>query len=180
LESRQKKWVRAASAGFLMAIPLLAILAVSGVFIFWGLGQNTLGNDALGSEFIVLAENPPHAERRFYGLIASAPALLFWLYSMWRLFRMFLDFRTDSMIADNTIKHLRAFSLFSFIAVITGFLLSGVMRWAAGVFDDAPLWTHLGFSTTHASVLFTSAIIYVASFIVEEGYAYKREAAEYI
>ena len=180
MESRQNKWVRIASIGFVLLIPLLAALAVSGVFIFWGFGQNTLGNEALGSRFIVFAENPPHAERHLYGLVASLPALGCWLYSMWRLFRMFVEFRTGPLVADKTIKHLRAFSFFSFLAVVAGFLLSGVMRWAAGVFDDAPLWTHLGFSTTHAAVLFTSAIIYVASFIVEEGYAYKRETTEYI
>ncbi len=180
MESRHKKWVRIASLGFLILIPVLALLAVCAVFIFWGLGENTLGNDALGSRFIVFAENPPHAARQLYGLLASIPALGFWLYSMWRLFSMFMEFRTGPLIADKTIRHLRAFSVFSFLAVVAGFVLSGVMRWAAGVFDDAPLWTHLGFSTTHASILFTSAIIYVASFIVEEGYSYKRETAEYI
>lgn len=178
--SRPLSWLRAASAGFIIAIPVMAVTAIAGVIAYWGLGLDRLGNASLGENFIVFAVNAPVPERRAYGLIATLPALLLWLYSMWRLFVMFLRFHTGRVIGLETVRHMRAFSLFAFLAVMAGFLLSGVMRWAMGVFDAAPLWTHLGFSTTHAAVLFTSAVVYVASYIIEEAYAYKRETEEYV
>lgn len=178
--SRSKRWVRLASLGFLIVIPLLAAIVILGVVAFWGFGLDRLGNATLGANFFVLAEEPPVPERRIYGLLAVLPVAALWLYAMARLFAMFWQFRRGEVMAVTTIAHLRSFALFASLSVIAGFLLSGVMRWAMGRFDDAPLWTHLGFSGTHAAVLFMAAIMFVASHIVEEGYAYKRETEDYV
>ncbi|QLC23717.1 hypothetical protein HFP57_00830 [Parasphingopyxis algicola] len=178
--SRSKGAVRAASAVLTVLIPFFALLAISGVVLFWGFGVHRIGNAALGENFIVLLDQPPVPERRLYGLVATLPALLFWLYASWRLFLMFRAFHTGPLIGPVTIRHLRAYALFSALAVLSAFLLSGVMRWALGQFDDAPLWTHLGFSVTHGLMLFSSAILYVASHVIEEGYAYRKETEEYV
>ena len=178
--SRSKGWVRGASAGFLVAIPLLMLVATASVVVYWGFGLNRLGNDVLGQNFIVLWDQPPVAERRVYGLLAVLPALGFWLFAMQRLFVMFRNFYAGRTVGLETIRLLRSFALYSAIAVMAAFAFSGVMRWAAGQFDDAPLWTHLGFSATHAAVLFTAAIVFVASHIIEEGYEYKKETEEYV
>jgi Protein of unknown function (DUF2975) len=178
--SRSNKWLRAASVCFLVLIPLLAAAAIAGIVVYWGFGIDRWGNATLGQNFIVLTDRPPVPERQVFGLLASLPALVLWLYAMARLFVMFRSVGAGKVMALDTIRHLRAFALFSALSVVAGFALSGVMRWAIGEFDDQPLWTHLGFSVTHASVLFTSAIIFVASHIIQEGLEYKNEVEEYV
>ncbi|WDI33115.1 hypothetical protein PUV54_07885 [Hyphococcus flavus] len=177
---RSKQWLRLTSIGFLIVIPFLAFLAVAGIAAYWGFGVDRWGNDFVGENFIVIAEHPPVPERRLFGLAAILAPLTFLLLGFWRLFQLFLTFHDGRLVASGTINHLKAFSVFSSLAVLTSFMFSGVMRWAMGVFDNAPLWTHLGFSTTHAAVLFTSAIVYAATHIIEEGYAYKQETKEYL
>lgn len=172
--------IRLASRIFLVLIPLIAALALAGVILFWGFGVERLGNDALGRNFIVLFEDAPLPERRLYGLLASLPVLFFWFYASWHLFAMFRNFLAGQFVGLETVRRLRAYAVYSALAVLSAFVLSGVMRWAMGYFDDAPLWTHLGFSVTHAAMLFSSAIIYVASHIVEQGYAYKKETEDYV
>ncbi len=169
-----------ASIGFLVVIPLIVLFAVFCAVAYWCFGIASIDSEVFGADFLVIASQPPVSERRLWGMLAMLPALLFWLYSMWRLFLMFLNFNSDSPVGLITIGHLRSFSLFSLLTVIAAFLLSGVMRWAAGVFDDAPLWTHLWFSPAHLVLLFCSAVIYIASHIIEAGYAYKRETEEYV
>lgn len=178
--SRSKSWVRIASVGFIVVLPLLAIVAVAGVLAFWAFGIDRVDSAAFGPNFVVLAQAPPVPERQVYGLLATLVPLLLWLYAQYRLFVMFSLCAMGQAVGEPTVRHLRAFSLYAALAVLTGFALSGVMRWAAGRFDDAPLWTHLGFSTTHATVLFMAAVMFVASHIIEEGYGYKRETEEYV
>lgn len=178
--SRSRNWVTIASIGFLCIIPLLALVAVAGVVAFWGFGVDRVDSTLFGPNFLVLAEAPPVPERQMFGLAAVLVPLLLWLYAQYRLFVMFGLCAKGRAVGVETVRHLRAFSLYAALAVLTGFALSGVMRWAAGRFDDAPLWTHLGFSTTHAAVLFMAAIMFVASHIIEEGYGYKRETEEYV
>lgn len=172
--------IRLASRIFLVLTPLIAALALAGVVLFWGFGVERIGNDALGRNFIVLFEDAPLPERRIYGLGASLPVLFFWFCASWHLFAMFHNFLAGQLVGLATVRRLRAYARYSALAVLSAFALSGVMRWALGYFDDAPLWTHLGFSVAHAAMLFSSAIIYVASHIVEQGYAYKKETEDYV
>lgn len=180
IESRSKFWLRPASVVFIILIPLAILLALAALITYWGFGIDRVHSGVFGDNFIVLADRPPIADRRTFGLLASIPALLLWSAAMWNLLIMFVNFNRGILIGVEMVKHLRAFSLYSFLAVIAGFTLSGAMRWAMGVFDNAPLWTHLGFSTTHASILLTSAIIFFASHMIEEGYRYKQETEEYV
>jgi len=160
---------------FLTLIPLLMVLIIVGIGLYWGAGINRLGGN-----FVVLAETVPIAERRLYGLVAaSVPAALF-LRGLWHLFRMFMRTGKEALLVADTVTRLRAFAKYSVLAVLSAFLLSGVMRWAMGVFDNAPLWTHLGFSITHGAILFLAAVIYVATLLIEEGHGYKKEMEEYI
>ncbi|MBC2777323.1 DUF2975 domain-containing protein [Parasphingopyxis marina] len=178
--SRLKRWIIVASVGFLCLIPLFALVAIAGVVSYWGFGVDHVDSSLFGPNFLVLAEAPPVPERQVYGLVAALVPLLLWLCAQVRLFVMFALCASGRALGTATVRHLRAFSLYAALAVLSGFALSGVMRWAAGEFDDAPLWTHLGFSTTHAAVLFMAAIMFVASHIIEEGYDYKRETEEYV
>lgn len=178
--SRSSPGIRAASSAFLILIPLLMILTTAGVVLFWGFGIHRLGNENLGQNFLVLYGTPPVPGRELYGLLATAPILGLWFYAAWRLFAMFRNFLKGPVVGPETIRHLRAYARFSALAILASFLLSGVIRWALGVFDNAPLWTHLGFSITDAAMLFSSALIFVASHIIEQGYAYKKEIEEYV
>lgn len=180
MASRSMLGVRIVSLTFVVFTPLLALCATAGVIAFWGFGLDRWGNAALGDNFIVLADVPPVADRRIYGLLATLPPLILSLCAMAHIFALFLTFSAGNLVAQRTIQHLRAFSGYSALAVICGFLLSGVMRWALGVFNDAPFWTHLGFSVTHAAILFGAAIVYAASYIIEEGFAYRQELGDYI
>ncbi|KCZ94150.1 DUF2975 domain-containing protein [Hyphomonas johnsonii] len=175
MESSRKSWLRIASAAFLVTIPILAAAILAGTVTYWGLGIHEIGDNT-----IVLYDAPPVAERRVYGLLATLVPAALLIYALWQLFRMFLGFNTIDHVDTRTIVRLKAFSLFTFLGVLAAFLLSGVMRWAIGEFDNAPLWTHLGFSAAHAAVMFCTAVIYVAASIIDEGYAYKRETEEYV
>lgn len=178
--STTQNGIRLASHIFMVLIPLIACLALAGVILFWGLGVERLGNDTLGRNFIVLFEDTPRPERRIYGLLATLPALFFWFCASWHLFAMFRNFLAGQLVGPVTVRRLRAYAVYSALAVLAAFLFSGVMRWAMGYFNDAPLWTHLGFSVSHAAMLFSSAIIFVASHIIEQGYAYKKETEDYV
>ena len=168
------QFIKLARIGFLGVIPLFALLIVAGVVSYWGFGVAGYGDN-----FIILADEAPVPERRIYGLIAALAPTGLMLGALWRLHQMFLN-AGDNLMGQTTVTHLRSFSLLSIWTVVTAFLLSGVMRWAMGVFDNAPLWTHLGFSVTHAAILFGAFIVYVATYLIEEGYAYKREIEEYV
>lgn len=170
----RQRFIGFARLGFLVGIPLVAILIIVGVVSYWGFGRAGFGDN-----FIILADQPPVADRRVFGLLAALVPTGLMLCSLWRLFQMF-TVENRSLMGPTTVGHLRGFSLFSVWTVISAFLLSGVMRWAMGVFDNAPLWTHLGFSVTHAAILFGAFIIYVATFLIEEGYSYKQETQEYV
>ncbi len=172
---KSKPWLRLASLGFIIVIPLMAIFLVGGIILYWGFEVKIIGDN-----FITLAGQGPIPERKLYGVLASLPATLFWLYALWRLFLLFFNFQIGKLVNERTISHLRYFSMFSLLSVTSGFLLSGVVRWAMGVFDNAPLWTHLGFSNMHGAILFSAAIIYVVTHIIEEGFAYKEETKEYV
>ena len=169
--------LRIAVTVMLVILPLIAVVAIVGVFGYWGFGIVRLGGE---STHMVLAEVAPEPDRRIYGLLAALMPLATGLYALWRLFTLFLHFRRGELVGHKTVRDLRAFSLFLALTVIAGFALSGVMRWAMGRFDDAPLWTHLGMSSTHSTVLLLAVIVYVASHVIEEGYAYKRETEDYI
>lgn len=175
--STSQGWLRATSAAFLVLIPLLAAAGLFCVAAYWGFGLARIGD---ASTHMLLADAPPVPGRQVYGLIAAGIPLLLWLYAMLRLFLLFLYFRRGEALVLRTVRELRAFALYLALTVIAGFALSGMARWAMGRFDDAPLWTHLGFSTTHAAVLFMAGIVYVASHIIEQGYGYRRETEEYV
>ncbi len=170
-----KPLVKLACRGFLIAIPVIAIVIVSAVITFWGFGINRLGGN-----FIVLHELAPVPERRLAGFAAVCVPVLFSLGALWHLFWMFRQYSRTQMVAIQTIRHLRAFCTYSVLTAVTAFLLSGVLRWAMGVFDDAPLWTHLGLSVSHMIVLFAAAIIYLATYLIEEGYRHGEEIREYV
>lgn len=178
--SRREQWLRIGAAGFLVLIPVLVLAAVAGLVAYWGFGLAEIDGGVLGDRFIVLADRAPDPERRLFGLLACLPALAFQLLGAWSLWRLFAGFRFGALVGMAAIRHLRSFAGYTALAVLAAFALSGVMRWAAGVFDDAPLWTHLGFSTTHAAVLFMAALVYMASFIIEEGEHYRRETEDYV
>ncbi|MEO0883088.1 MAG: hypothetical protein AAFY34_10175 [Pseudomonadota bacterium] len=167
-------WMKVVRAVFLICLPLLGLAIIAGVTLYWGFGVAMLGDN-----FIVLADRQPLPERRFWGLSAVLVPTGLMLAALWRLFEMFRE--TDvQRIRLSAIHHLRAFAGLSIGTVASAFLLSGVMRWAMGVFDDAPLWTHLGFSVSHAATVFGAAVVYFATYLIEEGYAYKLETEEYV
>lgn len=178
--SRRARWLRAGAIGFLVVIPVLLLTALAGLVAYWGFGLAEIDGGPLGARFIVLADRPPEPDRRFFGLLACLPAMGLQLLGAGSLWRLFAGFRFGSLVGAAAIRHLRSFAGYTALAVLAAFALSGVMRWAAGVFDDAPLWTHLGFSTTHAAVLFMAALVYMASFIIEEGEHYRRETEDYV
>ncbi|MEZ5947542.1 MAG: DUF2975 domain-containing protein [Hyphomonas sp.] len=169
-----RPWLAVARTGFLIAIPVLCLLIVSAVTLYWGMGIAVLGNN-----FIVLADPAPVPERRMAGLAAALVPTVFMLIALWRLFQIFRETDT-SVLGPATVRNLRAFAALSICTVVSAFLLSGVMRWAMGMFDDALLWTHLGFSVVHLSVLFGAMVVYVATHLIEEGYACRRELEEYV
>jgi|GEM_PF-7019244 len=178
--SRRARWLQAGAMGFLVLIPVLVLAALGGLVAYWGFGLAEIDGGPLGARFIVLADHPPEPDRRLFGFLACLPPLVFQLLGAWSLWRLFAGFRFGSLVGAAAIRHLRSFAGYTALAVLTGFALSGVMRWAAGAFDDAPLWTHLGFSTTHAAILFMAGLVYMASFIVEEGEEYRRETEDYV
>jgi len=179
LSSRAQR-VRAAALFFLGLIPLLCLAAVFSLLAFWGWGVAEIDGPAGADRLIVLAEQGPVAGRGIYGLLASLPALAFGLVAAWHLLALFAGFRFGGLVGPQAIRRLRGFAGFTALAVMAAFVFSGVMRWALGVFDDAPLWTHLGFSAVHAAILLMAGVVYMASEIVEEGYTYKREAEDYV
>ncbi|MEO9543415.1 MAG: hypothetical protein ABJ269_15925 [Parasphingorhabdus sp.] len=153
----------------------MATIILAGLITYWGFGV-----DRLGGNFIVFSGVVPIEERRVFGFLASSVPTIFVQIALWHLFMMFRQYSQTKLVALRTISHLRAFAKYSLLTVISAFLLSGVMRWAMGVFDDAPLWTHLGFSITHLVMLFSSAIIYIATYLIEEGYRHGQEIQEYV
>ncbi len=172
---KSQSWTAIGRRAFLIVLPLSALLIVAGVLCYWGLGINRIGDN-----LIVLAAQPPVADRRSAGLLAISIPTILLLAGLWRLFVMFRPLNSPEQLGVQTVRHLRVFASFSAASAITAFFLSGVLRWAMGVFDDAPLWTHLGFSFLHATVLFFCAVIFMASRLIEAGYAYKRETEEYV
>lgn len=173
--SSTTKWLRRASLFFLILIPIIALLAVATYTVYWVFGVNVIGNNA-----IVLATTQPLAERRIYGLVAAAPSLLLWLVALFWLFQVFHGFIGGAFFARTTINYMRKFSLFTCVSVVLDIAFSGVRRWAAGVFDDAPLYTHIGISMEHLLLVFMALAFYTISFVLLEADRYKQEIEDYI
>lgn len=164
---------------FIMAvIPAIAFFSVLLTGLYWGAGVNVIW--LADSTNLVLAETPPHAERRTAGLIAVTPALAAWLYALWNLFQMFRDIRKGAIFNIWTIRRLRAYSLFSALTALFTVAGSGARRWAQGEFSDMPLWTHIQISIEHWLLAFTALIFYFVACVLEWAKEYKEEAESYV
>lgn len=160
---------------FLVVIPLLGVAIVAGIAAYWGFGYNRLWDNTL-----VLHELDPVPDRRIYGLFAAAVPGWLALLALWHLFNVFSQTQAGAGLALRVIHHLRAFSRYSILMALAAFVLSGVMRWAMGAFNDAPFWTHLNFSITHLIVIVGATIIHVSSHLIEQGYQFGQEVQEYV
>ncbi len=178
--SKSKTWLKISTASGLVLIPIIALASISAVCAYWLFDVDRISSSLWGENFIVLHSQPPVEDRKFYGFAASLLPLCLWNYALYRLFMLFYRYNQNQVLVRALILDTRAFAASCGFAVISGFLLSGVMRWSAGVFDNGPLWTHLGFSTTHGALLLCSLILYLASHIIEEGYRCQQENSEFV
>ncbi len=174
------KQVKIVSYAFLTYIPLLAIWMVGVEYAYWGLGLDRFGNDFLGQNFYVIYPTPPIPERQIYGGLAALPVLICRLIALWFLWKMFFNFTKEKIMIGETVRLLRQYAKYSVFGVVAFFFLSGVRRWGIGEFSDMPLWTHLQLNSHEFAILFSSAIIYVASKVIEEGNKYKAETESYV
>ena len=169
--------IRRFSAVMLWLIPAIAILSLVLPALYWIANIDVIW---VGNNNLVIADNPPVDERRLVGMIAVTPALAAWLVALYQLLRLFQRFRAGAVFDLQSVKHLQAYSLFAGLTVVFTVAGSGARRWAQGEFSDAPLWTHIQISPEHWLLLFTAAIFYFVSFVIEEAKAYKDEADNYV
>lgn len=172
--------VKIASYGFLIFIPYLSLWLISLDVAYWGYGIERFNSAILGQNFYEIYPNPPVPERQFYGGLAAIPVLGLRLISFWFLWKMFFNFTRGNIMISDTVYHLKHYAKFSVAGVVAYFFLSGVRRWGTGEFDHSPLWTHFQFNPHETAIMFSSAIIYVASKIIEEGNKYKAETESYV
>lgn len=172
--------IKIVSFGFLILIPLMGSWLIAIDIFYWGYGIERLNNQFLGQNFYEIYPQPPVPERQIFGGIVAIPVLFFRLTALAFLWRMFYNFTRDKIHVGGTVFHLKYYAIFSVLGVIAFFCLSGVRRWATGEFSGYPLYTHLQFTPHETAILFTSAIIYVASKVIEEGNRFKAETESYI
>ncbi|MEP3891336.1 MAG: hypothetical protein ABJN69_12830 [Hellea sp.] len=172
--------VTLASYGFLVLIPLMGLWLISLDVVYWGFGIERMNNAILGQNFYEIYPNPPVPERMIYGGLAAIPVLILRLISFWFLWKMFYNFARKQIMVSDTVYHLKQYAKFAVLGVVAYFFMSGIRRWSAGEFDRFPLGTHFQFHPHETSILFTAAIIYVASKIIEEGNRYKIETESYV
>ena len=174
-ESTTRAWLRRFSIAMVWLIPLIVIASLALQFIYWGLGLNVLGEN-----FLVITEQAPREGARLFGFLVGVPALAAWFYALWRLWRLFSKFRRELFIDKAAALDLRAYSTFAIVAVILDIATSGARRWAMGVFDNAPLWTHININTEHLTLVFSALIFLVVSFVLIEANRYKTETEQYL
>ncbi len=172
--SRTRIWLRRTSIAMLWIIPVIVLIAAAILLVYWGFGINNIGDNTL-----VLFDTPPRPGARLLGFAVALPSLLAWLYALYRLRRMFLRFSHELFVDRAAALDLRAFSLFTIIAVIFDIVTSGARRWAQGLFDNAPLWTHININAAHLSHIFTAVIFLIVSFVLLEAERYKTETEQY-
>lgn len=172
--------IRVFSYIFLVLLPLLAIWLITKDILYWGFGIERLNSDLLGQNFYEIYPNPPVAERQLYGGLAAIPVLILRLLSLWYLWRMFRNFVRGHIMIETTVYHLKQYAKYSVFSVIAFFFLSGVRRWGIGEFSDMPLWTHLQLNPHETVLIFTSAVIYVAAQVIDQGNRYKAETESYV
>lgn len=172
--------VKIASYGFLLLIPLMGLWLVSLDVVYWGFGIERMNNSVLGQNFYEIYPNPPVPERMVYGGLVAIPVLVLRLISFWFLWKMFYNFARNKIMINDTVYHLKQYAKYAVFGVVAYFFMSGVRRWGVGEFNHSPLWNHFQFNPHETSILFTSAIIYVASKIIEEGNRYKTETESYV
>lgn len=172
--------VKLASYAFLIFIPYLGMWLISLDVAYWGFGVERFNSSILGQNFYEIYPNPPVPERQFYGGLAAIPVLALRLISLGFLWRMFYGFTRGHIMISGTVYYLKQYAKFSVFGVIAYFFLSGIRRWGTGEFDHSPLFTHFQFNPHETAILFSSAIIYVASKIIEEGNKYKAETESYV
>ncbi len=167
-------WLKRTSLAFLWLIPLIAFLAIAMPVTYWGFGSYNFWDNTL-----VLAEAPPREGARLLGLLVGVPSTAAWLYALYRLHRLFRHFHKGEFVDGRTARHLRAFSLFTMVAVTFDIITSGARRWAMGE-HDAPFWTHININTEHMALVFTASVFLVVSFVLIEAERYKTETEQYL
>lgn len=172
--------IKLASYVFVIVIPLMGLWLITLDVAYWGFGIERFNSNILGQNFYVIYPNTPVIERQIYGGLAAIPVLLLRLLSFWFLWKMFYNFTRDKIFISETVYHLKHYAKFAVFGVIAFYFLSGIRRWAIGEFSNAPLWTHLQLNPHETAILFTSAIIYVASMVIEQGNRYKSETESYV
>lgn len=172
--------IKLASYAFLIYIPLFALWIIALPIIYWGLGLERLGNDLIGQNFYEIYVNPPIEGRALYGGLSAIPVVLLRLVALWFLWKMFYNFIRGKILISDTVHHLKQYAKYSCLAVVVFFFLSGIRRWALGEFDDLLVFARFQLNPHETAILFSSAIIYVASKIIEEGNKYKAETESYV
>ncbi len=172
--------LKIASYGFVVLIPLIALWLIGMDVLYWGYGIERLNSDILGQNFYEIYPNSPIAERQLYGGLAAIPVLMLRLISFWYLWKMFLNFTHGKILVKDTVYHLKQYAKYAVFGVLAAIVFSGVKRWGIGEFSGDPLWTHLELNSHDSSVLFTSAIIFIASKIIAEGNRFKTETESYV
>ena len=115
-----------------------------------------------------------------YGGLVAIPVLVLRLISYAHLWLMFRNFTREDIHVSQTVHRLKQYAKYAAFGVVAFFFLSGVRRWGIGEFSNAPLWTHLQFTRHETAILFTSAIIYVAAKVIEQGNQFKAETESYV
>lgn len=173
----RKQWVLAASGALMVAIPLIALAQVGLMTAYWGFDANVL---AWGSTNIVIEPAPPVSERRWTGIAAVAPPTLVWLAALSQLFLLLRGFSQGALIDAAGVRRLRNYALLAGLATILDIAGSGARRWALGEFSGEPLWTHIQIPAHVSAMIFTTLIIFLVSFALEEGYAFREETERYL
>lgn len=173
----RRRFVLAASAALMAAIPLIAIAQVALLIAYWGFDIHVV---AWGSTNIVFEPAPPLAARRWIGIAAVSPPMLVWLAALAQLFMLLRGFSQGALIEAAGVRRLRNYALLAGLATILDIAGSGARRWALGEFSDAPLWTHIQIPAHVSAMIFTTLVIFLVSFALEEGYGFREETERYL
>lgn len=157
-------------------LPIVALAQVFLLVAYWGFDATVL---AWGSTTVELYDVPPVPERRLIGLGAVLPAFALWLAALVHLFLLFRRFARGALVDVSTVRRLRFYALFAGLATLADILLSGARRWSQGEFSDQPLWTHIQVSDHAYAMIFTTAVLFLVSFALEEGDAFREETERY-
>ncbi len=173
---RRRPFVRAASLVMMAFLPIVALAQLFLLVLYWAYDLTLL---AWGSTTVEIFDLPPVPERRLVGIAAITPAFLLWLAALAHLFLLFRRFARGALIDLSTVRRLRGYALFAGLATLADILLSGARRWSQGEFSDQPLWTHIQVSDHAYAMLFTTAVLFLVSFALEEGDAFREETERY-